>query len=160
MPEWADRSPVAAAMLNPALISAILAAAADDYRKESGRGMPWELAFIVSPLVLHRGTREGLPSSIRTHLATWVSANAALHAGFPARARTLSAPIKEGLRFGLTHHVLTLEETVLRGQLKRPRGFVTPGELRDLLRSARLAGRWLSKVEATSTVFALFGVTP
>lgn len=160
MPKWAERSPVAAAMLNPALIAAILATAAEDYRKESGRGMPWELAFIVSPLVLHRATREALPSSIRTHLANWISANPALHAGFPSRARNLTAPIKEGLRFGLTHRILTLEGAVLLGQIKRPRGFSTPDELRDLLRPARLAGRWLSKADATSTVFALFGVAP
>jgi hypothetical protein len=67
---WIDRPPIVAAMLNPALIAAILATAANGYHKESDRALPWPLAFVIVPLVLHRGTREALPTSTRTHLAT------------------------------------------------------------------------------------------
>jgi len=160
MTAWTDRPPIVAAMLNPALITAILASAADGYRKESGRALPWPLAFIIAPLVLHRATRQALPSSTRTHLATWTSRNPVLRAGFPPRAQGLVQPIREGLRFGLSHGVLTLEDDGLHGRIRTPRKFQMPDELAEILRRAGFAGRWLAKIDNTATVFAVLGVAP
>ncbi|MEU3628983.1 three component ABC system middle component, partial [Amycolatopsis coloradensis] len=109
MTAWSDRPPVLGAMLNPGLVAASLAAAADGYRKSSDRALPWALAFILVPLVLHRGTRQALPSTTTTHLASWTSRNPVIRAGFPARAQGLVEPVKEGLRFGLTYNVLTVD---------------------------------------------------
>ena len=73
MRAWADRSPESAALLNPALLAVVCAAAASQYERESDEAMPWPLAFLVAPLVLHRGTREALPRNTRTHLSTWIT---------------------------------------------------------------------------------------
>ena len=63
MRAWADRPPEVAALLNPAQLAAISAAAASQYERASRQAMPWPLAFLVAPLVLHRGTREALPGT-------------------------------------------------------------------------------------------------
>jgi hypothetical protein len=55
---------------------------------------------------------------------------------------------------------LTLEDDRLTGQTRRPRGFVVPDELADILRNARFVGRWLAKIDNTATVFAVLGVAP
>ncbi|MFN1190046.1 three component ABC system middle component [[Kitasatospora] papulosa] len=89
MTAWANRSPIAAAMLNPALVAAVLATAAQGYEKETGQGMPWSLSFVVAPMVLHQSTRQALPTSTRTHLAVWAGKNPLVRAGFPARAQAL-----------------------------------------------------------------------
>lgn len=160
MTVWAERPPIVAAMLNPALISALLAAASEGYRKESDHALPWPLSFIVAPLVLHRGTRQELPASTRTHLATWTSRNPVLRAGFPLRAQGLVEPVREALRFGIGHGVLTVVADGLQGRTRRPRGFQTPDELADILRKAGFVGRWLAKIDSTATVFAVLGVAP
>ncbi|MEU2772675.1 three component ABC system middle component [Streptomyces sp. NPDC007162] len=161
MTAWSERSPISAAMLNPALIAAVLATAAQGYGKETEQGMPWALSFVAAPMVLHRATREALPASTRTHLAAWTGKNPVLRAGFPARAQTLAAPVKEGTRFGLAHHALVLEDDGrLRSAYRRPRGFTAPDELDQLLRKASLVGRWLAKADSPATVFALLGVAP
>lgn len=147
-------------MLNPALIAAILASAADGYRKESDQALPWPLSFVIAPLVLHRGTRQALPVSTRTHLATWTSRNPLLRAGFPPRAQGLVEPVKEGLRFGLTYGAITVVGDGLRGRLRRPTGFQPPDDLADILRRAGFVGRWLAKVDNAATVFAVLGVAP
>ncbi|MFE6384616.1 three component ABC system middle component [Streptomyces roseolus] len=161
MTVWADRHPIAAAMLNPALISAVLATAAQGYHKESEQGMPWALGFIAAPMVLHRSTRQALPASTRTHLATWAGRNPVIRAGFPARAQALTDAVKEGTRFGLAHGALALEpQGRLRSTFRRPRGFNPPAELDQILRKASLTGRWLAKAESPATVFAVLGVAP
>src|SRR5258705_13710809 len=96
---WSARSPAVATMLNPALLAAVAAAAAEEYERAADDPMPWALSFLVAPLVLHRATREALPKSTRSHLSTWVTNNPILRAGFPQRAQSLTGPVREGLRF-------------------------------------------------------------
>lgn len=153
-------SPVAAAMLNPALLATVTAAAAVTYEENAGTPMPASLAFLVAPLVLHRGTREALPTKTSTHWATWLGRNEVLRAGVPARARSLVGPVREGLRFGLAHGVLTLDgDAGLSGHLasRRPD---TVGDLPDLVRAAGLVGRWLTRLDRPATAYALLGVAP
>ncbi|WP_405785698.1 three component ABC system middle component [Streptomyces sp. NBC_01367] len=161
MTAWVDRHPISAVMLNPALITAVLATAAQGYDKETKQGMPWTLAFIVAPMVLHQPTRLALPTSIRTHLATWAGQHPVVRAGFPARAKALVEPVKEGTRFGLAHQALAIDpEGRLRATFRRPRGVKPPIELDQILRKAALAGRWLAKADSPTTVFAVLGVAP
>jgi hypothetical protein len=156
MTVWDERSQVSAAYLNPAFIAAVLAGAANGYQEDRDRHMVWPLAFVVAPLVLHRSTRETLPRNTTTHLSAWISRNPLLHAGFAQRAQELVPTVREGLRFGLRHGLLTLEAGHLGGALKTTRD----RQLRTLLARARRVGHWLSRTDQPATVFALFGVEP
>lgn len=158
---WADRSPVVAAMLNPALLATITAAAAAEYERADGSPMPWPLAFLVAPMVLHRDTRDALPRSTRTHLTSWVSDNPTLRAGLPLRARSLVDPVREGLRFGLSERILTVVgEGRIRGTFAGPSRPPDIGDLRPVVRSAGLVGKWFAKLDQPATAFALLGVAP
>lgn len=64
---------------------------------------------------------------------------------------------REGIRFGLRAGVLWLDGVALTGDLPVE---APPGELRQLIRTAAVVGRWLAKTEEPSTAFALLGVTP
>lgn len=161
MTAWRDRSPIAAVMLNPALVAAVLATAAQGYRKEAEQGMPWALSFVAAPMVLHRPTMEALPATTRTHLAAWATRYPVVRAGFPARAQALVEPVKEGTRFGLTHGVLGFEnDGRVNSTYRRPRGVKPPEQLDQILRKANLVGRWLAKADSPATVFAVLGVAP
>jgi len=152
---WTDRPRIEATLLNPALLAVLLAAAAGDYEQEAG--MPWPLAFLVLPVVLHRPTRNALPRDTRTHLSTWIRREPVLRAGFPERAAAMTPRTREGLRFGLRAGILTLDRGNVLGHLADD---PPPGELRQLVRGARLVGRWLAKSDQPSTPFALLGVAP
>lgn len=148
-------------MLNPALLAAITAAAAIEYARAGGEPMPWPLAFLIAPLVMHRGTREALPRTTATHLGNWVAQNPVIHAGIPARAQSLAGPVREGLRFGLAHGALTVNE---QGQLSgdlvdRPKGAAST-EVDQMITKAGLVGKWLAKLDQPATAFALLGVAP
>lgn len=148
-------------MLNPALLATLTAAAAERYEDTSGQPMPVSLAFIVAPLVLHRDTRVALPKGTTTHWATWLGREPVLRAGFPARARTLVGPVRDGLRFGLAHGVLTLDGTGgLSGHLDRAAKPERLGDMPDLLLAASKVGRWLDRLDRPATAYALLGVSP
>lgn len=156
MTAWTERPRVEATLLNPALVAVLLASAARDYETD-GVGMPWPLAFLVPPLVLHRPTREALPRNTRTHFSTWIRRYPLLRAGFPDRAAAMVPITREGVRFGLRAGVLARQGAALSGHLDVE---APAGELRQLIRQAALVGRWLAKTDQPSTVFALLGVAP
>ncbi|MFI1654794.1 three component ABC system middle component [Streptomyces sp. NPDC020472] len=157
---WAERAPVAEAMYNPALIACLLSAAAETHVRTVSAGLPVALSFIVVPMTLHRGTRQALTSGAsRTHLKTWVERNPFACVGFPVRAQGLVPMVRQGLRFGLRHDVLSLSGDALHPRSKLPARIPDHPELEDALRISRLLGRWLAKT-STATVFAVMGVTP
>lgn len=146
-------------MLNPALMALVTAAAANEYERAAGGPMPWPLAYLVAPMVLHSGTRAALPGNTRTHLASWLTANPVIHAGFARRAQGLSDVVREGVRFGLVHSVLVVDD---QGRVS---GTVNARSARgtetgELIRKAGFVGKWLTKVDQPATAFVLLGVTP
>lgn len=159
MASWQQRSGAAAVFLNPALLAAVQAASAAAYERESGGElMVWPLVTLAPPLVLHGPTRRALPAAVSTHLSSWVARNPVLVAGLPQRVASLAPAVQEGLRFGLRHGLLELQEGRVRGTLRgAPR---LEGELGELVRKAQLVGRWTARTEQPSTVFALLGVRP
>ncbi|MFG2387028.1 three component ABC system middle component [Streptomyces avermitilis] len=157
---WAERAPVTDAMYNPALIACLLSAAAETHLKRALSGLPVALSFIVTPMALHRNTRQTLTAmTVRTHLRTWVEHNPMVCVGFPERAQDLVPVVRQGLRFALRHHVLDLSGDALLPQSRLPHRIPEHPELEDILRISRLLGRWLA-VNDPATVFAMLGVAP
>lgn len=154
---WSERPPLAAHLLNPALIGALAAAAAQAYEANKRSRLPWPLLFVIIPIALHRPTRLSLPRSTATHLSTWVGRHPELMAGFPLRATFLAPYVREGLRFGLRHGILAADPDGLQGLLANVR---LQGELGQLVNAAAFCGRWLAQMERASTAFALLGVRP
>ncbi|MFF8177682.1 three component ABC system middle component [Streptomyces chartreusis] len=145
-----------AAFLNPALVGALQAVMAREYELKRGRPMAWPLAMVLPVLVLHRSTREALPPSIRTHLPTWAGRNPALLAGFGPRVDSTLPVLREGLRFALRHGIVQLEAGAVYAAPVSIRR--AEGELQELMKAARLVGKWAATVDQPSTLLALLGV--
>lgn len=165
MISWRLRPPEVAHLLNPAFVAVVLSRVAGGYLQEVSSPLPWPLAFLAAPLVLHRATREKLPRTVRTRLAVWLSSNPEAHVGFADRVRLLAPFIREGASFGLARKALELGA---RGELAPARGL----DLQSLIPSfmqheenvcltrAFFVGRWFGGAGSTSTVFTLWGVRP
>ncbi len=150
-------------MLNPALLATLTATAALRYRDNGEHSMPWVYAFIVAPLVLHRGTRESLPRTVRANLNTWVAEHPVEHAGFRRRAVSLREVVQEGIRFGLRGGLLSVDETGgFTASLASGRGHTLAGdsEVQRIVARAGFVGQWLTKIDQPATVFVVLGVAP
>ena len=160
LPTWQERPRSAAAMFNPGLTAATVAATANQFEETSGMPLPWSLAFLSVPLVLHKPTRDALPRNSRTALAKWVEDQPVLTASFPARAKHLSPFVREGVRFGLQEDILELVGgDRLRAHLPRrkPEQF---GDIAAIIRASGMVGRVFGKVGSTFTVYATLRVQP
>jgi hypothetical protein len=157
MTSWEQRPRLLAHFLNPALLALVIGACAAGYERARHEPIPWVLLFVAAPLVLHGPSRRALPRDTRTHFSTWIARNPDVLAGFPERVRGIAPRVREGLRYGIRYGVLSIENELVHSSFAPPSA---PDRLDDLVRTARLIGRWLAKLDRPSTAYALLRVTP
>jgi hypothetical protein len=61
MKQWIQRPREEANLLNPVFCCTILASSIVSYMSVDVEGMPYPLALMILPVVLHKATREALP---------------------------------------------------------------------------------------------------
>lgn len=162
LPGWSSRSPITAAMFNPALVSITIATAANQYEETAAFAMPWPLAYLVTPLVLHTPTREVLPRTKATSLTKWASDNTVIIAGFPARAMQMAPYVREGLRFGLREGAIeVVSGDGLRGHVATQRQIrKAVGDLPVIYRASGMIGRVFGRAGNAASIYAALRVQP
>jgi len=163
--EWHRRPGEERALLNPAFCSVLIWHAAAGYTAATEKAMPVELAFLVLPIVLHRESRETLPSAVSTSLAVWLDEHPLLRARFPERARTMVAFSRECLLFGGVHNLLQFEGNIVNARDERRKSIgevmkESTDEVRACAKKAGFVGRWFAKAGGPATVMFLLGVRP
>ena len=167
MKNWDERTGEEQRLLNPSFCSALLWHAARGHRtgSESEPGMPFEEAFLVLPMTLHRETRESLPRTTATSLAVWLNNYPLARARIADRARLLVPFTKEAIRFGGVHGLLRLSSgALLADQDWRSKMAASLNDSNDEVRfcakRAELVGKWFAKTGNASTVMSFLGVRP
>lgn len=164
MTVWASRPREAAFLLNPGYCAAVLRLASDGYAKQDSAGMPFALAFLVLPTVLHGPTRNELPRSHRTSLAAWLEEHTILRVSAATRIQALVSVTQESILFGANHGLYSVASariTPATRRLKIPsavRGATS--ETADVFKRAPWVGAWFAKAGSPATVLALWGVKP
>ena len=122
------------------------------------------LAFVAVPIVLHKMTREGLPNTTRTSMASWLGENARAQVGLADRARALVPLVKEAVIFASNGAMLTIHESRLVTS-DRPRSMArfereATDEVKDCIKKAEFVGKWFAGSGDYTTLMALWGVAP
>jgi len=162
---WIDRSPEERGLLNPSFCAVLLWHAAQGHTANSKIALPFETAFLVLPIVLHRETRESLPRTVATSLAVWLDETSLARSRIADRSRILVPFTKEALIFGGRHGLLVLKTGVIEANLDWKRKVaaslkVCSDEVRMCAKRAEFVGKWFGKTAGPATVMALIGVRP
>ena len=161
---WSDRPLEQARLLNPAFLGLLTWSCAKGYSSVDASGLPYALAFVSMPVVLHKHTREMLPKSTRTSLAAWLGENTQVQVGFADRARALVPLVKEGILFASSGKVVSMAEGRIKAA-KRPRSMAkfereATDEVNSCVKKAGFLGKWFANAGDYTTVMALWGVAP
>jgi hypothetical protein len=166
MRSWSERVAEEANLLNPAFGAVLLAEAVAHYDEKAHRGLPFALAFLILPIVLHENTRESQPKTTLTALLPWVQEHRESLVGFSDRVRQLQAISREALLFGLQTEVLRIDEQGLLkigGRRKTVTSKRTPyftDEVTECLERCGFLGRWFSAAGPISNIFSAWSVAP
>lgn len=168
MTAWQERTIEQRNLLNPAFCAITVWHLARGYRTEStslgaAARLPLELAFVGASLVLRGQTRDQLPRTIATSLATWMQDHPLERSAIAKGVVMLRDVVREALLFGAQHGVLSIDGRLLEAsdiQSKKINTYVraSSDEVKECMRQAVFVGRWVCKAGAPPTVLALLGV--
>ena|SRR3972149_4917899 len=165
MKAWAQRPHEEAYLLNPAFCATVITASALAYSSVETVGMPFPLAFMILPTVLHKLTRESLPRDTRTSLAAWLQENGMAKILFADRVISLKPFTREAVVFGAQHSWLAIQANGHLIALMKPRKMdlmvrKLDSEPRESVTRARFVGKWFALAGTAQTVMALWGIRP
>lgn len=161
---WSERPLEQARLLNPAFLGTLLWSCARAYTTTAKQPQPYALSFLAVPVVLHKSTRESLPTSTRTSLVSWVGENPRAVVGFAERAGSLVPLVKEAVLFASNGGLLQIRESRVVAEA-RPRSMArcereASDEVKACIRKAEFLGKWFALSGDYTTVMALWGVAP
>lgn len=162
---WRERSIEERHLLNPSFCSVVLWYATTGYVTKRKPALPLALSFLVLPFVLHRPTRESLPRTTATSLATWLTDHPLVRARIAERAVALRPFTQEALLFGGAYELLIIDADGIRANAsmkKRVEGGLvgTSDEVCACAKRADFVGKWFEKAGKAETVLAVLGVRP
>jgi hypothetical protein len=163
MQVWTERPTEIAHLLNPAFCGLVLVHGVRGFVEETSTGMPYPLAFLMLPIVLHKPTREALPTSISTKMHPWLESHQQAQVGFADRCAAVVDHTREAMIFAIARNLLRISSDarieVPEHRFRRP-PWPAESEAFLCLDKARFVGRWLGRAGQTATIFAMWGIRP
>lgn len=161
---WEQRPVEIANLLNPAFCSLLLMDAVGGYWSRNEVGMPYSVAFLILPLVLHEQTREALPKTIRTDLHVWLQNRPEIRYEAGRRFAQLIPYTKEALIFGVRHGLIEIDSQgmllVQRSTFRRATPELQSVEISTIRNRAGFLGKWFAKLGDPLVIYTMWGVRP
>lgn len=160
---WDQRPLEIAYLLNPAFCGEILRQCIRSYASEARAGLPYTLAFLVLPIVLHSDSRSAISPRQRQPLHGWLQEHQELRIGFADRTQQLVSITKEAIIFLLQVEAATINERAELNVTSNKRRTISEqnqGEIADCYRKAEIIGRWFARAGSPATIYAMWGVRP
>jgi hypothetical protein len=156
---WTHRPIEHRTLLNPAFLAVIVAEVATGHTTETGHPLPFALAFLAVPIVLHEPTRETLPT-IATSMYAWLDRSPQARVHIPPLARQFVPFAREAIRFGVRRGALEFAASgsLVAGALVKPKRNSQTAELRRCRERAQFTGRWLGRAGDTGTILTSWGL--
>lgn len=165
MKAWHKRPIEEAHLLNPAFCCVTLTSSIISYGSVEDAGMPFPLAFMILPIVLHKPTRDLLPRDTRTSFPAWIQNNAAARVLFYERVVSVKPYTREALTFGLIHSWLAIQEKgnlhhIINETDVKKSSKTLNDEAKECVLRADFLGKWLALAGSAQTVMTLWGIRP
>lgn len=167
MINWGSRPVEIANLLNPAFCGFLIREFLKGYEEKKGEGMPYELVFLLLPIVLHKHTRNLLPRSISTFMHVWLQSNPEIRIGFSKRTKDLIPFTKEAILFMIKRDLITTDENGRLYSSNKPynKSLLRLDEdiriyLREYQSKAKLIGKWFAVTGTSSTIYTMWGISP
>jgi hypothetical protein len=154
-------SDIEEALLNEAYLGLLIALAARHYANTAPSGMPFALAFVAIPLVVHEPTRALLPGRTNARFGKWVEANPFIRSRTAEHAVALTPFVQRAIRYSLRSGALTLDGETLKSSIPlRRHAALATADARDAGKQAAFVGRWFAAVGDVPAIFRLIGLSP
>lgn len=151
-------------LLNPAFLATVIGHAAAGYVEHRDQGLPFAIAFIIPPLVLHKDTRSVLPKMITSKLPDWAHKNSAELAFLPDHTHELQAAVRSAILVGTHFDIINFDDNARMragpqfNPKSAPKEMKQSDEVEEIMKKSHFIGRWLSVSGNQPTILSILGI--
>ncbi len=161
LPSWKERPNTVAYLLNPAFCGEVIHRFISQYQKTNKVSVPFQLLFLVLPLVLHKEIRESLPSKSNKNFITWVEENQSIKMILPKLIKEIVPYTKESIMFLMIYKVIEINGKGEIINLIKPKKIKSQNEVAECYNKAELVGKWFANSNCNSqSIFINLGIKP
>jgi len=160
---WIERNTIVANLFNPAFCGEILRISISNYNKHTNKNFPFALSFLILPILLHKGTRDRMPRTVRSYFFVWVEENDDLFYNFPKRTKGMVKYTKEAISFLLANkkiEITELGDIIADPQRAKQINNEDYEEYNEIIRKAEMLGKWLTATTNVNSIYSFFRITP
>jgi hypothetical protein len=164
LPEWNLRPITVAHLLNPAFCGEVIRRCAFHFKKtdDNNNCLPFQLAFVILPLILHKDIREALPIKSSKNFITWIEENQSVKMKLPSLIKSIVPFTKEAIQFLMMYEVVRINEIgAIEVIINSPKNIISESEeIMECYKKAELLGKWLAKSGNSQSIFINLGIKP
>lgn len=161
LPEWSSRPITVSYLLNPAFCGEIIRRFINKYQNPIyNNGAPFQIVFLVLPIILHKGIRESLPKTSSKNFITWIESNQLNKMLLPNLIQRTLPYTKECIMFLLMYEVVEINKLGCFVIRKKPRIIKKGNEVSECFKKAELLGKWFAKSGSSQSIFINLGIKP
>jgi hypothetical protein len=160
LPNWEERPITVATLLNPAFCGEVLRRSIAEYQKINKDGLPFQLVFLILPIILNKMIRESLPKTSGKNFITWLEENQVLKKDLPNSIRNIVPYTKESVMFLMMYGLIKINDTGnIESQIKN-KDITEDSEATECYKKAELLGKLLAKAGTVQFIFVNLGIKP
>jgi hypothetical protein len=160
LPNWEERPSTVANLLNPAFCGEVIRRCIFEYRKTNSSGFPFQLAFLVLPIILNKTIREKLPKTSGKNFVTWIEENQIIKKDLPNIIRNVVPFSRESIMFLMMYEIVKINNSGNFEAMLPREAISEDNEVTECYKKAKLLGKLFAKTGTSQFIFINLGIKP
>jgi hypothetical protein len=160
LPNWEERPLTVANLLNPAFCGEVIRRCITEYQKINSVGLPFQLAFLVLPIILNKQIRESLPKTSGKNFVAWIEENQIIKKDLPNIIKNIVPYSQESIMFLMMYEIIKINENGNFEVMTKSKPINEENEVTDCYKKSELLGKLFAKAETSQFIFINLGIKP
>lgn len=160
LPNWEDRPTNVANLLNPAFCGEVIRRCITEYQKINSVGLPFQLAFLVFPIILNKQIRESLPKTSGKNFVAWIEENQIIKKDLPNIIKNIVPYSQESIMFLMMYEIIRINEKGNFEVMTKSKTINDENEVTECYKKAELLGKLFAKAGTSQFIFINLGIKP
>lgn len=157
---WEDRPVTIAHLLNPAFCGEVIRRCMFEYQQVKESGLPFQLAFLILPIILNKKIRESLPRTSAKNFVNWIEENQLIKKDIPPIIKGVIPYSRESIMFLMMYEIIKINDSGNFEVNTKGKPLTESNEVIECYKKAELLGKLFAKAGTSQFIFINLGVKP
>lgn len=160
LPNWEERPITVAHLLNPAFCGEVIRRCMFEYQQANKSAIPFQLAFLILPIILNKRVRESLPKTSGKNFVSWIEENQIIKKDLPSIIKGVIPYSRESVMFLMMYEIIKINDNGEFEVITKSKTITGDNETTECYKKAELLGKLFAKAGTSQFIFINLGIKP